>query len=66
MPAGGEHEMSVSEEQEMELLYFLDKPGLDGFFRELHEQFISQSKSMSLAECNTIGAKYEMVCLEND
>ncbi len=66
VPAGGEHEMSVGEEQEMELLYFLDKPGLDGFFRELHEQFISKSKSVSVADCNAIGAKYQMVCITQD
>ena len=66
VPVGGEHEMSVGEEQEMELLYFLDKPGLDGFFRELHEEFITQSRSLSVDDCNAIGVKYGMVCLDKD
>ncbi len=63
VPVDGKHKMSVADAGPMELIIFLDKPGLDGFFREAHALYFSQSKPMSLEECNTIGEKYDHVCI---
>ena len=62
-PAGETHEIKVDIEGPMELLYFMDKPGADGFFREVHAR--TSSDRMTLAECNKIGAKYEITCVTN-
>mgnify|MGYP005847286221 CR=1 FL=1 len=63
VPTGGTHKMSVAETGPMELLYFLDEPGLDDFFRAAHALYFSQFKTMTLEECNAIGEKYGMVCI---
>ena len=62
-PAGETHEIKVDIEGPMELLYFMDKPGADGFVREVHAR--TSSDRMTLAECNKIGAKYEITCVTN-
>lgn len=66
VPAGAEHKMAVTGTEPMELLYFLDEPGLDGFFREIHAEFISRSEPLTLEDCNTVGAKYGMVCITTE
>ena len=63
IPMAGSHRMSVADTGPMELLYFLDEPGLEEFFREAHALYFSQSQTMSLEECNAIGQKYGMVCI---
>jgi mannose-6-phosphate isomerase-like protein (cupin superfamily) len=65
VPAGGQHKLSVAEDEPMEVLSFFDRPGFDGWFREAHERFFSKSLSMSLDECNEIGAKYDHVCVRD-
>ncbi len=65
VPAAGTHRMSVSDEGPMELLFFLDRPGLEQFFRDAHAQYFSQNEGMTLEQCNEIGAKYDMVCVSN-
>ena len=60
--AGGDHAMSVDVDNSMELLFFMDKPGIDGFFREAHEKYFSRSKPLTLEACNAIGRKYAYVC----
>jgi quercetin dioxygenase-like cupin family protein len=64
VPAGSEHNLSVSDDGPMELLFVFDKPGADDWFREAHERFFSQSLPFSIDDCNEIGAKYDYVCLE--
>ena len=63
VPEGARHAMSVNADAGMELLLFMDEPGLEEFFREAHALFFSQGKPLSLEECNAIGAKYNMVCV---
>lgn len=63
VPARGKHRMSVADTGPMELLYFLDQPGLDDFFREAHTLYFSKARPMSLDECNAIGQKYATVCI---
>jgi len=63
VPAGAEHRMAVSAAEPMSLLYFLDRPGVDGFFREIHTRFISESEPFNLEDCNMLGAKYDYVCI---
>ncbi len=62
VPAGGDHAMSVDADNSMKLLFFLDKPGIEGFFREAHEKYFSKSKPLTLEACNDIGRKYAYVC----
>ena len=64
VPAGAEHNMSVSEDGPMEMLFFLDRPGIAGWFREVHEKFFSKSLRLSVDDCNKIGEKYNYVCVE--
>ncbi len=63
VPSGSVHKMAVSEEGPMELLFFVDRPGLDEFFREVHALYFSKGEPMSLEECNAIGSKHNMVCI---
>lgn len=60
---GGLHEIKVAESGGMELLYFVDRPGLDGFFRAVHAR--ATSERMTLDECNEIGSKYGLTCVTN-
>ena len=62
VPAGGDHAMSVDADSSMKLLFFLDKPGIEGFFREAHAKYFSKSKPLTLEACNAIGRKYAFVC----
>ncbi len=64
IPAGTEHNMSVSEEGAMELLFFLYRPGIDGWFREVHEKFFSKSLPLTVEACNEIGEQYSYICVE--
>ena len=63
VPTAGKHKMSVADTGPMEIIFFLDEPGLAEFFREAHALYFSQSQTMSLEECNAIGQKYGMVCI---
>lgn len=63
VPEGARHAMSVNADAGMELLFFMDEPGLEGFFREAHALFFSQGKPLGVEDCNDIGAKYNMVCV---
>ena len=63
VPTAGKHKMSVADTGPMEIIFFLDEPGLEEFFREAHALYFSQSQTMSLEECNAIGQKYGMVCI---
>ncbi len=62
VPAGSDHAMSVDADNSMELLFFMDKPGIEGFFREAHAKYFSKSKPLTLEACNAIGRKYAYVC----
>lgn len=62
VPAGSDHAMSVDADDSMELLFFLDRPGIEEFFREAHAEYFSKSKPLTLEACNAIGRKYAYVC----
>ncbi len=62
VPAGGDHAISVDADNSIKLLTFVDKPGLEGFFREAHAKYFSKSKPLTLEACNAIGRKYAFVC----
>lgn len=64
VPAGSEHNMKVSEDGPMELLFFFDKPGADQWFREAHEQYFSKSIPMTVEDCNQLGKKYGYKCID--
>jgi plastocyanin len=66
VPAGAAHNMSVSEDGPMELLFFFDKPGADEWFREAHERYFSKSIPLTVEACNEIGEKYDYVCIDNE
>ena len=61
--AGTEHNMSVSEDGPMELLFFFDKPGAAEWFREAHEKFFSKGLPLSVDDCNRIGRQYNYECV---
>jgi len=65
VPAGGEHKLSVTDNEPMEVLSFFDQPGFDDWFREAHERFFSKSLPLTLEDCNEIGAKYNHVCVRD-
>jgi len=64
VPAGSEHNMKVSEDGPMELLFFFDKPGADQWFREAHEQYFSKPIPLTVEACNKLGKKYGYKCID--
>lgn len=62
--AGTQHNLSVSDDGPMELLFVLDRPGADGWFREAHERFFSQGIPLTVEDCNEMGEKYDYVCVD--
>lgn len=58
VPAGQDHGFSVSPEQPLEMLVFLDRPGLAQDFRELHALRAANPGPMTLDERNAIARKY--------
>jgi mannose-6-phosphate isomerase-like protein (cupin superfamily) len=64
VPRGTAHNLKVSDNASMNLLFFFDKPGTDEWFREAHEKFFSKSIPMTVDECNEIGRKHGYVCFD--
>jgi hypothetical protein len=61
---GGFVFLSVSDDGPMELLFVLDRPGADGWFRGAHETFFSQGIPLTVENCNKMGQRYDYVCVE--
>lgn len=64
VPRGKAHNLKVSNNGSMKMIFFFDKPGADEWFREAHEKFFSKSIYMSVDECNRIGKKYGYTCFD--
>ncbi len=64
VPAGHDHGFSVSAERPLEMLVFLDRPGLAQDFRELHALRQSNPESLTLAQRNEIARRYGTVYKE--
>jgi hypothetical protein len=62
--AGTKHNLSVSDDGPMELLFVLDRPGADGWFRGAHERLFSQGIPLTVENCNEMGQRYDYVCVE--
>jgi len=60
VPVGHDHSLFVTS-TEMNVLIFLDKPGLADEFREEHRKFLEKGESLSLEEVNQIANKYGTV-----
>lgn len=61
VPAGEDHKIFVGEEGPLEILFFLDKPGLDEEFRVWHRRFSDENQPVTLEEINAIARKYGTV-----
>ncbi len=64
VPAGQDHGFSVSAERPLEMLVFLDRPGLAQDFRELHALRQSNSGPLTLEQRNAIAQKHGTVYRE--
>ena len=64
VPGGMAHNLKVSNNGSMKMIFFFDKPGADEWFREAHQKFFSKSLYMSVDECNKIGRKYGYTCFD--
>lgn len=64
VPAGQDHGISISAERPLEMLVFLDRPGLAQDFRELHALRQSHSGPITLEQRNAIARKYGTVYRE--
>jgi len=60
IPAGHDHR-AVAKSEGLEVLIFLDKPGLDDEFRGAHRRFDFEGESFALEELNKIANKYGTV-----
>ncbi len=66
VPNGMNHIISVSSDGPMELLFFLDEPGLDEWFRLAHAQYFSTGTPLTAEACNEIGDRLAMTCVARD
>jgi mannose-6-phosphate isomerase-like protein (cupin superfamily) len=64
VPAGTDHGFSVSAERPLDMLVFLDRPGLAQDFRELHALRRSNPGPLTLEQRNAIARKYGTVYRE--
>ncbi len=64
VPVGQDHGFTVSAEQPLEMLVFLDRPGLAQDFRELHALRAANPEPLTLEERNAIARKYGTVYKE--
>ena len=64
VPVGHDHGFSVSAERPLEMLVFLDRPGVAQDFRELHALRQSNPESLTLAQRNEIARRYGTVYKE--
>ena len=60
-PAGMEHKVFVAEGSQLEVLEFLDKPGVDEEFRVWHRRFSQNPAELTLEELNAVARKYGTV-----
>ena len=60
-PAGLEHKVFVEEGARLEVMEFLDKPGLDEEFRVWHKRLSGNAAELTLEEVNGIAGKYGTV-----
>ena len=58
VPAGTDHKIFVQQGDELEVLEFLDKPGLDEEFRIWHRRFADRPGAVTLDEVNAVARKY--------
>ena len=58
VPAGQDHKLVVADRGPLEILAFLDKPGLDQEFRELHRKFSQDWEQVTLKELNAIARNH--------
>lgn len=62
VPKGQDHKLVNTDlGQPLELLFFLDKPGLAEAFRAMHQQFKTSDELITLEELNAIANKYGTV-----
>ena len=61
VPAGAEHRIRVEDGGQMEIIEFLDKPGLDEEFRVWHRRFSENPEDLSLEELNEVSRQYGTV-----
>ena len=54
VPAGSEHRIFATEGQQVEVIEFLDRPGLDEEFRAWHRRMADDSTTMTLEEVNEL------------
>lgn len=64
VPRGTAHNLKVSNNGSMKMLFFFDKPGADEWFREVHEKYFSKSIPLTVEGCNEIGKKYGYTCFD--
>ncbi|MEJ2541063.1 MAG: cupin domain-containing protein [Gemmatimonadota bacterium] len=60
-PAGSEHRLRVDDGGRMEVIEFLDEPGLDEEFRAWHRRFSEDPSQLTLEELNQISRQYGTV-----
>ena len=61
VPAGEDHRLFVAEGERLEVLEFLDKPGLDEEFRAFHYRLSEEPEELTLDELNAISRQYGTV-----
>ena len=62
VPKAHDHKLlNTGEESPLELLFFLDKPGLAETFRKLHQRFQESDEQLTLEQLNEIAKKYGTV-----
>lgn len=64
VPAGQDHGFSVGAERPLEMLVFVDRPGLAQDFRELHALRQANPGPLTLEQRNAIAQKYGTVYRE--
>ena len=64
VPRGKAHNLKVSNNGSMKMIFFFDKPGADEWFREVHEKYFSKSVPLTVDGCNEIGKKYGYICFD--
>ncbi|MDX1586724.1 MAG: cupin domain-containing protein [Balneolaceae bacterium] len=62
VPKGHDHKLvNTGKENPLELIFFLDKPGLAETFRKMHQRFRESDEQMTLKQLNKIAKKYGTV-----
>jgi mannose-6-phosphate isomerase-like protein (cupin superfamily) len=62
VPKGEDHKLvNTQTDKQLELIFFLDKPGLAEAFRAMHRRFKTSDEPMTLEELNAISKEYGTV-----